>query len=35
MYNMIKFRRKIELENFEAIQFNGNNMQDISLFLKM
>lgn len=31
---MIKFRRKIELENFEAIQFNGNNMQDISLFLK-
>ena len=31
---MKKFKRKIELEDFEAIQFDGDNVNKISLFLK-
>jgi len=34
MFNMKKFKRKIELEDFEAIQFDGDNTKDISLFLR-
>ena len=31
---MKKFKRKLELEDFEAIQFDGDNVNKISLFLK-
>lgn len=31
---MKKFKRKIELEDFEAIQFDGKNDREISEFLK-
>lgn len=31
---MKKFKRKIELEDFEAIQFDGDNVKNISLFLR-
>jgi hypothetical protein len=34
MCNMKKFKRKIELEDFEAIQFDGDNVKNISLFLR-
>ena len=34
MFNVKKFKRKIELEDFEAIQFDGDNTKDISLFLR-
>lgn len=30
---MKKIKRKIELEDFEAIQFNGENVEEISRFL--
>lgn len=31
---MKKFKRKIELEDFEAIQFDGKNVKNISFFLE-
>ena len=31
---MNKFKRKIELEDFEAIQFDGENVNEMSLFLR-